>query len=286
MEIEWQVQNGQSPYRSIQRGEWEGVSVHRAHVEAGRMIPHVFDDHELNINISGILTNEKIGMSGNVLTLVEKERSLCLTTAGQSAGAHWDAPIDNLGIHINPAFLSRTASENSASFEFTKYYVESDELVLNIGLALLAEAESENANGKLYADSLVQTLMHHVVRNYTTPGEPKTQNGGLPGYRLRRVTDYINDNLEDDLGLTDLASIAGLSQFHFARSFRRSTGKTPQQYLTERRIERAKELLTKEKMPIVEVSLRSGFKNQSHFTTLFRKYTSLTPKHWRELKLA
>ena len=53
-----------------------------------------------------------------------------------------------------------------------------------------------------------------------------------------------------------------------------------------RRVERAKQLLERPDLPLVEVSLRSGFKNQSHFTTLFRKYTNLTPKLWRELKLA
>jgi len=54
----------------------------------------------------------------------------------------------------------------------------------------------------------------------------------------------------------------------------------------QQRIERAKQLLAKDDLPIVEISLRTGFKNQSHFTTLFRKFTKLTPKTWRELKLA
>ena len=121
MEIEWRVKNGQSPYKFLQRAEWEGVSVHRAQVVAGRMLPHVFEKHELNINISGLLTNEKVGLSGDIVTLLEKERSLCLTTAGQTAAAHWDGPIDNLGIYIDPAFLSRTASESAPNFEFNKY---------------------------------------------------------------------------------------------------------------------------------------------------------------------
>jgi AraC family transcriptional regulator len=61
-------------------------------------------------------------------------------------------------------------------------------------------------------------------------------------------------------------------------------GITPQQYITNRRIEKAKELLAKSNLPIVEVGFQTGFKNQSHFTTLFRKFTSLTPKIWREVK--
>ena len=286
MDIEWQVKDGQSPYKFLKRADWEGVSVHRADVVAGRLVPQTFEHHEININLHGTMKNERVGPAGNVVTQLETERSLCFSTAGQTASAYWDGPLDNLGIHIDPEFLARTASQNFGRFEFTKYYAESDELVLNIGLALLAEADNENGNGKLYADSLIHTLMHHVVRNYTSPGEIKTANGGLPGYKLRRVREYINDNIDQDLGLADLANVAGLSQFHFARSFRKSTGRTPQQFLTEHRIERAKDLLAKQDLPIVEVSLRTGFKSQSHFTQLFRKYTSLTPKNWRELKLA
>ena len=86
--------------------------------------------------------------------------------------------------------------------------------------------------------------------------------------------------------LSEIAAVADLSQFHFARAFRKSTGQTPQQYLMQQRIERAKQLLSKDDLPIVEISLRTGFKNQSHFTTLFRKFTKHTPKLWREMKLA
>ena len=289
MEIEWRVKNGENPYKHIERAAWKGITVHRAQVAAGRLLEHFPENHELNINISGVMTNEKVSASGRVIATLETERSLCLTNAGQAARAHWDAPIDNLGILLDPVYVSDVAVENrfSPAFEFNKYYVEQDDLVLNIGLALLAEAESENPGGKLYADSLTQSLTLHLIRNYTEGGHcVEWQNGGLSGYKLKRVTDFINDNFEEDLGLADLATVAGLSQFHFARSFRKSTGQTPQQYLTHRRIERAKELLSNDELPIVEVSLRSGFKNQSHFTTLFRKYTSLTPKHWRELKLA
>ena len=289
MEIEWRVKNGEDPYKHVERAAWDGIRVHRAQVAAGRMLEHIPTSHELNINISGVLVNEKISAGGNIVTTLEREKSICLTNAGQAARAHWDAPLDNLGILLDPVYVSNVAAEHriSSSFEFNTYYVERDDLVLNIGLALLTEAESQNPGGKLYADSLTQSLTLHLIRNYTAGGHAvEIHSGGLSGYKLKRVTDFINDNLEKNLGLLEIASIASLSQFHFARSFRKATGQTPQQYVTHRRIERAKELLSKGELPIVEVSLRSGFKNQSHFTTLFRKYTSLTPKHWRELKLA
>jgi AraC family transcriptional regulator len=130
-------------------------------------------------------------------------------------------------------------------------------------------------------------LTLHLLKNYSNAACVKENtNGGLSGYKLKRVQEFIDANLEEDLSLAELAEVAALSQFHFARAFRKSTGMTPQQYLMQQRIERAKQLLAREDLPIVEISLRTGFKNQSHFTTLFRKFTNHTPKLWREMKLA
>ena len=204
-------------------------------------------------------------------------------------GAFWDETLDNLGINFEPEFVVQTAIENrfSANFEFTDSYKESDPLILQIALILLEEAKTNSPAGRLYADSLIQTMTLHLLKNYTNASAvQENTHGGLSGYKLRRVTEFIVENLEEDLSLAAIAAIADLSQFHFARAFRISTGKTPQQFLMRQRIERAKELLAKNDLPIIEISLQTGFKNQSHFTTLFRKYTQYTPKLWRELKLA
>jgi AraC family transcriptional regulator len=194
-----------------------------------------------------------------------------------------------MGIFLTPEFVAQTAIENrfSPDFELFEIYKNEDALVQQIALNLLTESNSDTPTGKLYTDSLIQTLTLHLLKNYTNANSVKENlNGGLSGYKLRRVQEFIDANLEEDLSLAELAEVADLSQFHFARAFRKSTGKTPQNYLMEQRIERAKQLLAKEDLPIVEVSLQTGFKNQSHFTTLFRKFTKLTPKMWREMKLA
>jgi AraC family transcriptional regulator len=149
-------------------------------------------------------------------------------------------------------------------------------------LALLTESQAEEPVGRLYAESLAHTLAFHLFRHYNV-GEAGaiTSIGGLTGRRLRLATEFINAHLAEDVTLADIANIVDLSPFHFARAFKRTTGLTPQQYLMQRRIERAKDLLAQENLPIVEVSAQVGFKNQSHFTTFFRRFTSMTPKVWR-----
>src|SRR5262249_31722031 len=138
-------------------------------------------------------------------------------------------------------------------------------------------------SGQLYAESLVNALSAHLLRHYSNVKDIfRTNTGGLSKRSLRRVIEYVESNLEHDLTLAEIAQEIDLSVHHFARAFKQTTGLTPHKFLIQRRIERAKALLANHELPLAEVSLRSGFKNQSHFTTLFRKITTTTPKAYRD----
>jgi AraC family transcriptional regulator len=196
--------------------------------------------------------------------------------------------MEYLSIYIDPALLQRAAADSSVPdrVELVEACSAADPLIRQIGMALKREGEAEQPAGRLYAESLANLLTVHLLRHYATHGEGvKKALGGLSGHRLRRATEFINDNLERDLALAEIADAVELSPFHFARAFKQATGLTPHQYLIKNRIERAKVLLADNELPLVEVSYRAGFKNQSHFTTLFRRLTSLTPKAYRDLRL-
>lgn len=255
----------------------------------GELLEHKRAEHEVNVTLSGCLTTQKQTATGKSERTRASVGGICLTPAGQPIAASWDEEYEYLAIDLNPAYVVQTALEINLAprFELLEIYKTEDPLIQHIGLALLAEATAKEPTGRFYAESLSQTLVLHLLKNYSTANYQQANfNGGLSGYKLRRATEFINEHLEQDLSLVEIAAAAGLSQFHFARAFRRTTGLTPQQYLIQRRIELAKQLLEKGNLPLVEVSLLAGFKNQSHFTTLFRKFTRFTPKAWRELKHA
>ena len=111
--------------------------------------------------------------------------------------------------------------------------------------------------------------------------ERVTVTGGLSARKLRKVNEFIAANYDHEIKLAELAQVAGMSSFHFAREFKRTTGITPHQYLIKYRIERAKSLLARDDLPLIEVGLRSGFSHQSHFTRLFRRITGTTPNSYR-----
>src|SRR5215813_10948631 len=277
------------PYVFRQEAEWTGVNVLRARVMPGRMLDYTTHVHKIRVAIKGEVTTQRISATGRLISTRGGAGNICLTPAGQPIGAFWEEPVDAIVVALLPEFVRETAIENQlgAGFDFVELYKKKDPLVTQLALALFDEASSDTPSGRLYADSLIQTLTLHVLKSYSTAKMYVQRiNGGLSGYKLRRVKEFIAENLDRDLGLAELSRVASLSQFHFARAFRKSTGLMPQRYLMERRIERAKQLLTDAELPLVEVSLRTGFKNQSHFTTLFRKFTNVTPKAWRDLKLA
>ena len=104
----------------------------------------------------------------------------------------------------------------------------------------------------------------------------------LPHAILRRVKKYMEEHLQDKLSLDELAHEADYSRAHFLRMFRAATGKTPHQYLTECRIERAKSMLLEaKKISLIDLAARCGFSSQSHLTRVFRKQVGATPTEFK-----
>jgi len=103
----------------------------------------------------------------------------------------------------------------------------------------------------------------------------------LPKYKLQRVIEFIIDNLADNLLLGSMAQQVSISQYHFARLFKQSTGLSPYQYVIHCRIERAKILLLQSQLKISEIASQVGFADQSQFTRHFKRLLGVTPKEIR-----
>ena len=127
-----------------------------------------------------------------------------------------------------------------------------------------------------------------------TPGAPElsgalkpssTRNSVLPLARLRRVTDYIQEHLDEDLRLSQLGSVVYMSPYHFARLFQHSTGLPPHRFVVRTRIDRAITLLAARDIPIARIARLVGFRTPSHFSTVFRRLTGTTPGAYRAARL-
>jgi AraC family transcriptional regulator len=150
-------------------------------------------------------------------------------------------------------------------------------------LAVDAELTAGGAGGKLAAESLANVLAVHLIRHVSAPRRSaRGRDGTLPRGLLRAVVEYIEEHLEAGPTLEQIAAVARLSAYHFARQFKRATGLPPHQYVILRRVERARQLLqTGTDLSLAEVAARAGFSDQSQFSHHFKRLIGVTPRQFQ-----
>lgn len=147
------------------------------------------------------------------------------------------------------------------------------------------ELRCETSSGGLRMDALVVDLIVALARDHAetpgpaTPVEPAA--GALDRTRLHRVLDFIEGRLEQDLRVSDLAEVACLSVFHFARAFHTSLGRSPHAYLSERRLDRARHMLSYTRASLAEIGLICRFSSQANFSRAFKRATGVSPGRYR-----
>ncbi len=157
----------------------------------------------------------------------------------------------------------------------------SDAVILGLAQALVARASLYGPEtDSLFVDWIALALHAHIVRTY---GKTSTSisRGGLTPRRLKTVSEWMIDRLAEPIAIPSVAAQIQMSPGHFARAFRETTGEPPHKWLTQRRLDRAKELLRNSDLPIVEIAHRCGFTDQSHMTRVFVRSEKLPPGAWR-----
>ena len=201
---------------------------------------------------------------------------------GERHRALWQRRAILVSIWLSKSFLATNAERvlHRTSFDLEPVHIMRDPLIEELACALYREYET-NGLYKGFADSVATVLATYLLRNYTLTEELSDSGGGLGPARTRRVRSYIEQSLGHDLSIGKLAKVAGLSPQYFAEMFRQTTGFTPHQYVSHRRVERARQLLVDTDLPLAEVAHRCGFSSQSQFTTVFQRLTEVTPGKFR-----
>lgn len=266
------------------KAAWDGIRLEHCELRPGELPRHRHREHVILLSLTDGCRGELITGSGIGVSGTQAKGNVCVVPAGLDHQAVLEANSEHLALYLDPSLVAKAAAEAqlAGSFEIAERYARHDNVINSIGMALLGELDTEGLSGRLYAESLGNVLAVHLLRYYAVPStQPVTFKGGLSAARLRHVTEFIGEHYDREIKLAELAQVAGMSSFHFAREFKRTTGTTPHQYLIKFRVERAKALLAKRDLPLTEVGLRSGFSHQSHFTRLFRRVTGTTPHSYR-----
>ena len=149
--------------------------------------------------------------------------------------------------------------------------------------AVDAELSAGGAGGPLAAESLANVLAVNLIRHILTPRRLRRgPDGALPRARLRAVLEYIEEHLDASPTLEEMAAVARLSPYHFARQFKAATGLPPHEYVIARRVERAKQFLqVGGDLSLAEVAAQAGFSDQSQFSRHFKRLIGVTPGQFR-----
>lgn len=186
-----------------------------------------------------------------------------------------------LGLPLFDAALEEVFGQDAAQARLRDLSGFEDPVLTSL-LQRLKEEATRRAASRLFVRGIAQAIAVHLARNYASlRPESRGQSSSLPGFKLRRITDWMAEHLAEEFSLASLAAQAGLSEFHFNRLFKRATGMPPSRYQIKLRMDAARRLLRETQKSVIAIANDVGYSSPSHFAQLFRKETGLSPTDYR-----
>ena len=242
-------------------------------VEDHLIIVHLDGPVEVSRDLNGDRVQRLVQPGG--LFILPSHREFSVRLGGSLATVH---------LYVRDSVVREAAAElalgDPDTIEIVPRLGERDEFIESTARVAGAIVR-QGHGGDWIADSLAHVLAAQLVRKHSNAallGEPAVR--GLTRTQLGRVIEFMEERLEQNVSLSDMAGVVALSPVHFARQFKRTTGATPHQHLLNLRIERAKRLLAGP-LPIAEIAARCGFSHQEHLTRVFGRVVGLTPSAYR-----
>lgn len=273
--------------------DWEGMTVRtyqKPNVPGQTTLPPV-SDVSLTLILQGTLATGYREQHDSWETFQMHAGDWSITSGGgepQEICYHTlsSEPFQSLMIHVSADFLAQAASDLTRQtherVDIRPRLLVQDPLLTQIALTLQQELRAPTMAGKLYAETAAQMIAVHLLRSYAQLMSPlKEETQRLTSSQLKRVRAYVQDHLDQDLSVAEIAQQSGFSAFHFTRLFRQATGESPHHYVISRRIEAAQRLLTETDLPVSQIALMTGFSSQSHLTRTLTRHLGQSPRQYR-----
>jgi AraC family transcriptional regulator len=214
-----------------------------------------------------------------------------LTTSPSPCELRWQTTTSDpfevmhlyLGLPLVKRAIKDVLNEDAVSAGLREVSGESDEVLSALLEQLRLELTARHRHSAVFVQGISQCLAVHLVRTYSDPNARRSEHrGGLPAFKLQKVTSLLEQHLHEEFSLARLARAAGLSEFHFSRAFKQSTGFSPSSYFIRMRMEKARLLLRETPKTVIEVGLDIGYSSPSHFAQVFRREVGVSPTEYRD----
>lgn len=271
---------------------WRGMSAEYVSLGGERQFDYrlIGSDHYLALHDLKKIDGETSAADGAPVRLLDvRDRMTYLPRGCGISGWSHLAPRRNsfMALYYTPTMMMEELDVSwPPNDDRPMLYFEDSGLRSTLGKiqALLQEPSPASA---VYAETLGMLAAIEISRMQNGGRDLHVhQAGRLSPGQERLVREYISENLHREISLSDLAGLVQLSRFHFARTFKKTIGLPPHQFLLQSRIERAKLMLLRENISVVEISERLGFANQVRFCEAFRKVTGSTPSYFRRAQIS
>jgi AraC family transcriptional regulator len=264
--------------------EYSGYSIYSAEQDRSTWNRHSHDCTQITVasNPACVRAEWQSG-SGQLGTKEMNGDMAWIVPPGVEHAIHWNRRATLVHIYLNDQFFDAMVQDvpEQVSSKLSPSLLVRDPFLIQIAKELYRELQFGPIN-EMFTRSVATLTATHLVRSYSSkPNALPVYRGGLGPSRERRVRQYIEEHLDRPLSLEELAKVAEISPNYFISLFQQSTGMTPHKYVVQQRVEHAKELLVRSKLPLLEIAYRCGFPDQSQFTTTFRRYIGVTPGQYR-----
>jgi AraC family transcriptional regulator len=265
---------------------WIGIKLEHYRLHASERPEATTSSYLAGVCLAGSYQTEYDQMPGQRgFTVTYRPGNLFLTGPGELPARRSKGESEFLVLEIAPKFVLWAADElvTSRPFEIQQLWAAKDEQLRYIMLTLHNELLAKCPSGRLFGEYMGLSFATALLTNHSTgPGRLSQYRGGLSPYKLRQVTEYISENLSNNLSLAEMANLLQMGPCHFARAFKESTGLSPHQYVLRRRVERALQMLKETPSNLADIAYDLGFSSQGHFTTVFSKIVGVSPSSYRD----
>lgn len=205
--------------------------------------------------------------------------------AGRECDVSLLAPLDTIHIYLRAElFADRGGGQSIDHSDLAPMLGERDSILEHLASAIGEAVSNSLPKSSLFVDPIAQAMASRflAINGRCDPVQERLRRSNqLSNRQLQRIRDFVESNLDSDIRLNAMASACGLSTEYFVRSFKRSVGISPYQYVIGLRVERAKALLYQQTHSLSEIALECGFSHQEHMTRMFRRFTGQTPGRYR-----